>query len=459
MQSQIVRYFEECVAEKLPKKTKQSSLSIGNAIRSRLFIFLNCLVPNPSFDSQGKECLTTPTSLLLPERASPILSPSFLKTLANETGIVEAVIEELAMKERSLLVKASKQGGKGKVLDVGKLEDAHAIGTSEPCSLILTEGDSAKALAVAGLEVVGRRHYGVLPLRGKILNVRDVTAAQIRASKEVMSIVRAVGLDFGETYEHGTEGLRYSRVILMTDQDSDGSHIKGLVINLFERYWPHLLYNNNFLHYIATPLVKVRKAGDRKQGSSQSFYSLQEYDAWRLQMEKEAAGSADSFRVKYYKGLGTSTSAEAKEYFSNFSKTFKSFLSKSKEETSNAIDLAFSKLRVMDRREWLQKVFSSSVFIDPALKEVSYNDFVDKELIQFSSADNIRSIPSCIDGLKPSQRKVLYACFKRKLEQEMKVVQLAGYVAEQTAYHHGEASLHATIIGMAQVSLNHIYSF
>ena len=74
----------------------------------------------------------------------------------------------------------------------------------------------------------------------------------------------------------------------------------------------------------------------------------------------------------------------------------------------------------------------------------SYEDFINKELIHFSHADNIRSLPSVVDGLKPSQRKVLYACFKRKLKNEIKVAQLTGYCAEHTAYHHGEASLHAT---------------
>ena len=75
---------------------------------------------------------------------------------------------------------------------------------------------------------------------------------------------------------------------------------------------------------------------------------------------------------------------------------------------------------------------------------------MNKELILFSMADNIRSIPSLIDGFKPSQRKVLFSCFKRKLKKDIKVVQLAGYVSEHSAYHHGEASLQGTIINMAQ---------
>ena len=88
--------------------------------------------------------------------------------------------------------------------------------------------------------------------------------------------------------------------------------------------------------------------------------------------------------------------------------------------------------------------------MDHNVKRLSYEDFINKELIHFSIADNLRSIPSVVDGLKPGQRKILFACFKRKLKSEIKVAQLSGYVAEHSAYHHGEMSLCQTIINMAQ---------
>ena len=88
--------------------------------------------------------------------------------------------------------------------------------------------------------------------------------------------------------------------------------------------------------------------------------------------------------------------------------------------------------------------------MDHNVKRLSYEDFINKELIHFSIADNLRSIPSVVDGLKPGQRKILFACFKRKLKNEIKVAQLSGYVAEHSAYHHGEMSLCQTIINMAQ---------
>jgi DNA gyrase/topoisomerase IV subunit A len=81
---------------------------------------------------------------------------------------------------------------------------------------------------------------------------------------------------------------------------------------------------------------------------------------------------------------------------------------------------------------------------------VNYSDFINKELILFSLADCERSIPNLVDGLKPTQRKILYSCFKSKSKKELKVSQMAGDVAKTTAYHHGEASLQSTIVAMAQ---------
>lgn len=84
------------------------------------------------------------------------------------------------------------------------------------------------------------------------------------------------------------------------------------------------------------------------------------------------------------------------------------------------------------------------------MDEISFSDFINRELILFSMADNVRSIPSVADGLKPGQRKIIWGCFKRKLKKEIRVAQLVGYISEVAAYHHGEASLTMTIVNLAQ---------
>ena len=146
--------------------------------------------------------------------------------------------------------------------------------------------------------------------------------------------------------------------------------------------------------------------------------------------------------------MGTSSSAEGKVYFSNLDTHVKRFAYG--DDTENAISLAFSKDRVQDRKTWLQEKYCEDDFIDPSKSVVTFEEFINVELIQFSYSDLVRSLPSAIDGLKPSQRKVLHSCFKRNLYDELKVVQLGGSVAEISGYHHGDQSLTATIVRMAQ---------
>ena len=265
-----------------------------------------------------------------------------------------------------------------------------------------------------------------------------------------------LGLQFDKTYETKEErqGLRYGHVMLMTDQDADGSHIKGLIMNMFRYYWPALLKpplddkseGRPFLSMFITPLLKATKKGKKKE--TVSLFSMAEYNAWRASLQDD---EVRKWSIKYYKGLGTSTPAEAKEYFVSFVQHYRPFRWQSEKKDGERLDMAFEKDRADDRKDWILNVYdeTSTVSVDDD-NSVTYGDFIDSELIHFSNANNIRSLPSVVDGLKPSQRKVLYACFKRNLKDEIKVAQLAGYCAEHTAYHHGEASLHSTIIGMAQ---------
>jgi DNA topoisomerase-2 len=291
-------------------------------------------------------------------------------------------------------------------------------------------------LAISGLGVVGRDLYGVFPLKGKLLNVREASHAQIMKNEEVQNITKILGLTFGKTYEN-TSSLRYGHLMVMTDQDHDGSHIKGLLINFLHHFWPSLLRIEGFLQQFITPIVKCTKG---KQEIP--FYTIPEYQQW-----KESDEDAKGWKIKYYKGLGTSTAAEAKEYFSNLGTHEIDFAWD--DNADDLIDMAFAKKRVDDRKLWLLAM-EPGVHIDYKVSNISYDSFINHELILFSHADNERSIAHYMDGLKPSQRKVLYACFKRNLRQEIKVAQLAGYVSEHSAYHHGEASLTQTIIGMAQ---------
>jgi DNA topoisomerase-2 len=244
---------------------------------------------------------------------------------------------------------------------------------------------------------------------------------------------KIVGLVNGKDYKD-TKSLRYGKIMIMTDQDHDGSHIEGLVMNVFHHMWPSLL-KLGFITSMITPIVKVSLKKNVK-----SFYTLTEYNDWIKKTK-----NSKSWKTKYYKGLGTSSAVEAREYFSNM-KLNNYFYDK---DTDNSMLLAFSKEMSDSRKEWLYK-FDENNILDHAQTDISIPDFINNELIHFSNSDTLRSIGSVYDGLKPSQRKILYSCFKRNLYNEIRVAQLSGYVSENSAYHHGEASLQGAIIGMAQ---------
>jgi len=438
------------IIDNIKKKNKTGINIKPFQIKNHLWIFVNCLIVNPTFDSQTKDTMT----LVAKSFGSKCTLSDKFQAALNKSGIIESVLLWSKFKADAQL--KSKQSGKktNKIRGIAKLEDANEAGTknSTGCTLILTEGDSAKTLAVAGLGVIGRDYYGVYPLKGKLLNVREASHKQIMENKEINDLVKIVGLTYKKKYEtiDDLKSLRYGKIMIMTDQDQDGSHIKGLLINFVHHNWPSLL-KLPFLEEFITPIVKVTKGNQ-----SQCFYSLPEFEEW-----KEATENWPNWKVKYYKGLGTSTSKEAKEYFSDMVR-HKIKFNYAGEQDDHSIQLAFSKKAVDQRKEWLttwmeegkrrKELGLPEVYLyEKDTRAVNYSDFVNKELVLFSNMDNERSIPSLVDGLKPGQRKVIYTCLKRNLtKKEIKVAQLAGSVAEVSAYHHGEMSLMGTIINLAQ---------
>jgi DNA topoisomerase II len=111
--------------------------------------------------------------------------------------------------------------------------------------------------------------------------------------------------------------------------------------------------------------------------------------------------------------------------------------------------LAFNKKEADNRKNWLAS-YDKESYIDRKEKAIDLPTFVNKELIHFSNYDNLRSLPKALDGLKPSQRKALFGVFKRNLSKEIKVAQIAAYIADVSAYHHGEKSMQDTVVNMAQ---------
>ena len=420
--SQVVNHVVEFLETKKKIKVKPG------LVRDNLAVFVTSMIENPSFTSQTKESLTTKQSAF---GSSPKLSDDSLKKIVTKLNLVSTIVEAQSAKDAK---DNSKTDGKkqSRITGIPKLDDAVQAGTkdSAKCTLILTEGDSAKAMALSGLSQEQRKTFGVYPLKGKVLNVKDTSDSKVEQTKEIAELKKIIGLTSGKKYTNVSD-LRYGSIMIMTDQDLDGSHIRGLLVNLFHELWHELIAIPGFLTYMATPIVKATKGRETKV-----FYSQYEYEQWRK--------DNDSWKVKYYKGLGTSTRDEAKDYFAKVNAVKFEYTP----EADPAIDLAFNKQRADDRKEWL-KGYDHTALV-PAGNKVPYADFIHKDLIHFSYYNLERSIPSIMDGLKTSQRKILFAALKRNLNQEIRVAQFAGYVSEHTGYHHGEASLNETIVGMAQ---------
>ncbi|KAI3920977.1 hypothetical protein MKW92_029737 [Papaver armeniacum] len=395
-------------------KESQDSQSEAPHGENHLWVFLNALVENPNFDSQMKETLTSPKDF----GTNYELSQTFVKKVAN-SGLVERLLSWVDTKASKELKKTD--GTKTqKISGIPKLEDAYKAGGNESaeCTLMLTDGDSAKAVAMAGLSVVGREKYGVFPLRGKLINVRETKKNKVSKNVEIRSIKQILGLEHGKVYDD-VRSLRYGHLMIMTDQDHDGFHIKGLLINFIHFYWPSLLKLPGFLMEFITPVVK---ANNIRTFEVKSFYSEKEFDAWWLTLEKD---QRNIWTTKFYKGLGTSSSKEAIGYFKDFERNTNDFQVLD-EADEKSIDLAFNKTKVDARKEWM-KNYESGTPLEPEQKPIKISDFINNKLKLFSLADLKRSIPSMVDGLKPSQRKIVFCAFTRPLFHQQVVATFCGH--------------------------------
>lgn len=463
------------------KKKAMNNITAKN-IKDNLWIFINCTIVNPDFDTQTKETMVTPVAKFQSKCDVP---EDFIEKMAQtKFGLLEKALKLSEFKSDKGLKKTD--GKKVKRIKNEKALDAHYAGhgkKSQNCTLILTEGDSAQTFAVSGLGALTeeqRKYYGIAPLKGKIINPKEMKMSSIENNQQFIDIKILLGLKQGVDYFASLSSLRYGSVMIITDADVDGDHIKGLVFNLFHEFWPSLLKCSGFFKSLLTPIVKVTC-----DGVIHSFYSQIEYVNWKN------ANTGKKWDYRYFKGLGTHKPADARECFEemklqNYSwddlsrmiskskekeqqvsevtvltkndtnvESFKSYYKDSKHPCDLALNLAFNKKFADYRKGWIIDYLKAKNqgLVDSELhkiKNMSYFDFINEKLIDFSVYDNERSIPSMVDGLKPGQRKIIFAALKKKLKKAIKVAQLSGYVAETTAYHHGEESLNKTIIGLAQ---------
>ena len=442
---QIINKYKKMLEEK--KKLKELK---PNTIKDKLFFFLRATVINPTFNSQSKEELKTPSRDF---GCNIEVSDKFIEKI-YKSPITDEIIQFCKIKESATLSKKTDGKKVNKLYNIPKLEDAIWAGTakSDQCTFILTEGESAKTFAMWGRSVVGSEKYGILSLKGKVLNTRDATIQQLMSNEELNNIKQIIGLKQDKVYEN-TKDLRYGKIMILTDSDVDGLHIKSLLINFIHHNYPSLLkISPNFISTLRTPIVKAIKGKKVLE-----FFSEQDYHKWVDKTE-----NINSYQIKYFKGLGTSKKEDAIDTFKRLEELKVDYYFKD-EKCNESILLAFEKdknVKKIDdgkeiitcsdkRKNWLRN-YNKNDYVSIKENKVSFQDLINKELIHFSIYDNTRSIPSICDGFKPSQRKIMYYMLKNNITKSIKVAQLSGYISAEMNYHHGEVSLQGAIIGMAQ---------
>lgn len=408
--------------------------------------FIHSRVTKPKFDGQNKNILKNPKvkSELTRSNLSKILKWSIMSIIKNKV---------LRLKELGSLKKIEKSiKGNSSVLSINGYDSANNLGPDS--ILIVCEGLSAKSYAISGIQTgifgkQGRTYFGILPLRGKFLNVKNVNYNKINKNKVICDLIQVlnlkIDLDYSKSENHQT--LNYGTLLILTDADKDGIHIKGLVINFFHELYPTLFKRPGFLISMETPIIKVFDKTDLL------FYDENMFENYRQ--------THPNLKIKYYKGLGSINPKDTPLFFG---KKMVKYIVDFKSEIS--VNKVFKDENTDERKKWLStydpKISNYCIdtlpevkdrFSDTKLINAKISDFMEHEMIKFSYEDCKRSLASCIDGLKESQRKVIYAIrkkFKSNKNDFIKVAQLSGYVAEQTDYKHGEQNLCDTIIKFAQ---------
>lgn len=426
-----------------------NSIKTGKLSEVKPSIIKNCLnvytiinVENPTFTTQTKEVLVTPQKLNL------VLPDSFIKKVNKliKESIQDSLDQQAKIEERKALKAMNKNVKRtAKIYDIPKLMDAEKAGSSESskCKLFICEGDSAAGLGRILLSQ-SFKYNGLFPIRGRLLNVRNATNKQISENAEIQALLRILGLKIGEKAK--IENLRYGGLVCLVDSDVFGiGAIQSLIMNFIHYFWPELL-KENFFFYFRTPIIKI----NLRNNTIKYFYSLPEYNKFTKSNHQPVT------HTKYIKGLGTIETSFGKEMSHNIENYLIPFQPKTNDD-DESIDRTFNKNRADDRKEWINKTKTLQYDAEEEQNQriqhgLNITDYFNKDVAEFSRYNLEISIPSIMDGFKPSQRKIIYTALKKNINSQdgIKVAQLGPMVAQMTAYKHGENNLMETIINLAQ---------
>lgn len=321
----------------------------GDDFREGLTAVISVKVAEPQFEGQTKTKLgnsevSGAVDVVVGEMLTNYLeeNPKEAKTIVQKV-ILAAQARHAARKAREMVQRKNVMSGTGLP---GKLADCS---NNDPtiCELYLVEGDSAGGSAKQGRD---RNFQAILPLRGKILNVEKAQEHRIYENDEIKNMITALGVSFGTPEDDkalNMEKLRYHKIIIMTDADVDGSHIRTLILTFFFRYM-HSLIEKGYVYIALPPLYLLKKGKDER-------YCWTEEERERLTKEMAKDGKEDSVGVQRYKGLGE---MNPEQLWSTTMNPDSRSLKKVTIESAAAADHLFSMLmgdEVAPRREFIEK--------------------------------------------------------------------------------------------------------
>lgn len=426
---------------KTPDKPKRENRMTINEVKPHISLIVNCHVINPGYNSQSKTCLTSAGEKGNKRKDNPLkftLEKSFFQPMSN-WELIDRLYTMIEFKNFKKLSKTD--GRKRKHVGIEKLTDANLAGTaqSEKCTLFYCEGHSASAYPLKMISQIdnGPDFFGIYPGKGKGLNVMNASLSKILENEEIKNLKDTIALHEGVDYtdEQNYKSLRYGRMIILADADDDGKHIIGLLLLFFHCRFPSLLARG-YIHIMRTPTLRLTAGGENYK-----FYSLDQYKQFILEHPEYART-----KPEYFKGLGTSTDAMIADDFKA-----PRFVGCIYDDSSpEAFRLVFDKDLADERKRWIANW--KREFDLEGMNMVPISVFLQHEVVQYSIANLRRSIPRLLDGLKTSQRKVLWTVleksgYKRK-QVKLKVANLAANTVERTQYHYGDKSLIGAIVNM-----------
>ena len=345
----VVNQIVDRVREHIKKKSKVDVKPAD--VRNHLHLFIDATIVNPRYSSQTKDELITEPSAFGRTWSVP---EKFIQKLVK-SDIIKAILDWVAAKEQAQVMadlrKLNKDTAKVNYRRVDKFADALEKHQRHRCILFLAEGDSAaKSLFAAR----GKNPFiGTFPLKGKPLNVREKDIARVLGldkkkegktePNEIQKILTIIGLQIGVPVKSLTE-LNFGKVAFATDADVDGSHIAGLLMNVFDTFWPEL-FTMGFVHILRTPTVKVYL----KDKTVLEFFTEREFKEWVAKEGQRTKG----WSHRYFKGLGTTKTPDFMPYMEQLDQ-YLFQVTMDGDEDKSAIDLAFSPERANDRKKWLE---------------------------------------------------------------------------------------------------------